>query len=108
MGLAERPVRVESDALAVDVDLGCLLPPAADGLVGDPRVVSRHLGRFVVEQDPDDFLWDVAVDQPAGEGVPPLVRGQSCGLAVLVADFAVGEPTVKCQPGDWSGPSFAG
>ncbi len=81
--------------LAVDVDLGGLLPASADGLVGDPRVVRGHLQRLVVQQNPDDLLGDVAVDQPAGEGVAPLVWGEPGGLAVLVADVAVGEPTVE-------------
>ena len=49
----------------------------------------------MVEQDPDDFLGDVPVDQPAGEGVPPLVRGQVDGVAVFVVDFAGGQPGVE-------------
>ena len=72
-----------------------LFPAAPDGLVGDLRVVRGHLGGGVVEQDPDDFLRDVAVDEPAGEGVPPLVGCQVHRAAVLVADVAGVQPPVQ-------------
>jgi len=49
----------------------------------------------MVEQHPNDLLRDVPVDQPAGEGVPPLVRGRPGGVAVFVADVAVGQPAVE-------------
>jgi hypothetical protein len=42
----------------------------------------------VIEQDTDDFLRDVTVDQPAGEGMPPLVRGEVDRPVVFVADIA--------------------
>ena len=93
--LGQRPVGVDVDPLALDVDLGGLFPAPAHGLVGDPGVVRGHLGRLVVEQDADDLLRDVAVDQPAGEGVPPLVRCQVHGFAVLVADVAERQPAVQ-------------
>jgi hypothetical protein len=93
--LGQRPVGLDVDAFALDVDLGGLFPAAADGLVGDPGVVRGHLGRVVVEEYPDDLLGDVMVDQPAGEGVSPLVRRRAGGLAVLVADVAGSQPSVE-------------
>jgi hypothetical protein len=52
----------------------------------------------VVEDFLHDVLGDVAVDQPGAEGVPPLVRGQADGPAVLVADVAVFQPPVEGVP----------
>jgi hypothetical protein len=40
-------------------------------------------------------LRDVPVDQDRAEGVPPLVRGQANGLAVLVADVALFQPPAQ-------------
>jgi hypothetical protein len=73
--------------LALDVDLGDLLPAPANGLVGDPGVVRGDLGRLVIEREPDDLLGDVTVDQTTGERVTPLVRGQMNRLAVFVVDL---------------------
>lgn len=49
----------------------------------------------MVEQDPHDFLGNVAVDQPASEGVPPLVGGQVHRAAVFVTDLAGIQPGVE-------------
>src|SRR5947208_11955255 len=50
----------------------------------------------VMVQDPaDDLLRHVPVDHLGAERVPPLVRGQVDGLAVLVADVAAFQPAVK-------------
>lgn len=86
LGLGQRPLVGDGHPLAPDVDLGGRLPAAPDGLVGDPRVMGRHLVRVVVEEDTDDPLRDVAVHQPGGERVPPLVRGQVNRQPVLVPD----------------------
>jgi hypothetical protein len=57
-----------------------------------------HSGRFVVEEDTYDFLRDAAVDQSAGEGVPPLVGRQADGPAVLVANVAGRQPAAEHLP----------
>ena len=98
LGLAERPVGIKSDTLAFDVDLRRRLPAAPDGLVGDPRIVGGHPGRLVVEKNAYDFLGNVAVDQPAGEGVPPLMGCQVDGAAVLIADVAGRQPLRELLP----------
>jgi hypothetical protein len=49
----------------------------------------------VVEQDAHDLLGHLPVDQPGGEGVPPLVGGQVHRLAVLVTDLAAGQPAAQ-------------
>jgi hypothetical protein len=94
-GLGERPVRGDGDSLAAGVDLAGFLPVAADGAVVQPGVVGRHLTRGMIKEDLDDFLRDVAVDQPGREGMAPLVGGQVHGPAVLVADVAALQPVVQ-------------
>ena len=61
--LGQRAVRVEGDGLALDVDLPCGFPVPADRGVTEARVVGGHDVGVVVENPPDHFLGDVAVDQ---------------------------------------------
>ena len=94
-GLGERPVWGDGDGFAAGVDLAGLFPVAADGAVVQPGVVGRHLTRGMIKEDLDDFLRDVAVDQPGREGMAPLVGGQVHGPAVLVADVTALQPVVQ-------------
>ena len=75
--------------------LRACFPVAADGGVGQPGVVGRHLRRVVVEDLPDDLLRDIPVDQTCSQGVSPLVRGQVHRSAVFVADVAALQPLVE-------------
>ena len=101
--LGQRPVRVEGDGLAVDVDLAGGFPVTADGRVGQLRIPCRHPMGVVVQDPADDLLRHVPVDQLGAERVPPLVRGQVDGLAVLVADVAAFQPAVQRPAvGVWS------
>ena len=49
----------------------------------------------MIEQDPNDLLWDVPVDQTTGERVTPLVWGQMNGRALSVVDLTEGQPRVE-------------
>ena len=42
-GLGKRPVRVQHDGAAVDIDLAGPFPVPPDGRVGQPRVMRGHL-----------------------------------------------------------------
>src|SRR5581483_6774756 len=95
LGLPERAIGFDRYWFTLDVDLGGLFPAAAHGLVGDPRVVRGHLAGLVIKKYLHDLLRDVPVDQPAGEGVPPLMGCQVGGFTVLVTDVAVGQPAVE-------------
>jgi hypothetical protein len=48
----------------------------------------RHLRRVVIQNSPHHLLWNIAVDEPSPEGVTPLMRGETDGITVLVADVA--------------------
>ena len=52
----------------------------------------------MIEEDSHHFLWDVAVDQPAGEGVAPLVRGQVHRTTVFVVHLARPQPPAEPTP----------
>ena len=54
--------------------------------------------RLVIEQDPDHLLWNVPVDQPAGEGVAPLMGCQMHRAPVLVVDSAGRQPPAQHAP----------
>ena len=44
----------------------------------------------MIKKDANDLLRDVPADQTAGERMPPLVRGQTDRLPVLIPDVAGG------------------
>jgi hypothetical protein len=60
-GLAERAVGTDLDGLAMGVDLAGLLPVLADGLIGQPGVMSGHERRVMIEHLLHDMLRDVTV-----------------------------------------------
>ena len=74
-GVAERPVGADLDGLALGVDLAGSFPVLADGLIGQPRVMSGHERRVVIEYLLHDMLRDVPVDQDRSQRVAPLVGG---------------------------------
>src|SRR5260370_38401566 len=60
--------------------------------------MSGYFRRIVIKDLLHDMVGNVTVDQPRGESVPPLVRGEMNGAAVLVADVAVFQPPVEHVP----------
>ena len=66
--LGQRPVRVQGDGLALDVDLAGRFPVTADGGIRQPGIPGRHHVRVVVQDPPDDLLGDVPVDQLGPRG----------------------------------------
>ena len=83
------------DGLALGVHLAGPLPVLADCLIGQPRIMSGHERRVVIEYFLYDMLRDIPVDQDCSQSVTPLMGGQVHGLAVLVADVAVFQPAVE-------------
>lgn len=96
--LGQRAAGVDGDGLALGVDLAGLLPVPADGGVVQPRIVGRHLTRRMIQEHPDHLLWDIAVDQPGAECVPPLMWREKRWAAVLVADVAAAQPVPQLAP----------
>ena len=72
-GVAERPVGADLDGLALGVHLAGPLPVLADCLIGQPRIMSGHERRVVIEYLLHDVLGDIAVDQDRSQGVAPLM-----------------------------------
>ena len=54
--------------------------------------------RIMVQQDPDDFLGNVAVDEAAGESMAPLMGRQVHRPAVFVADLTGLQPAAEHPP----------